>query len=170
MDFAFLKSPWVIGAGLGLGALVLLSRGSSGGSSGGTDYNRASLDLVAQQSAIGADVEKTRILAGASLGSEVVAAIGNLVNAQYAHDLGLQQVAAGIAQTRIAAGTALRLERMNTIIRGKEIQAGLNIAKLDAVTRLAGQREQDSTTLKLQSNKESSNFFDSIKGIVSKLL
>lgn len=170
MNLEFLKSPWVIGGGLAIGALILLM-GRSGGTASSADPNRASsLDLIALQSQTAADVEKTRITAGAALGAQVADTIGNLVNATYAHDLGAKQVAAGVRTTQIAANTALGLERLNVKTRAYEIGAGMAIAHDGNITQLKGQTEQDKTAIKLQADKESASFNNTIAGIIGKLL
>lgn len=146
MDFSFIKSPWVIGGGVLVGAyLIFFSGGSSSGNASGGTYQSANLDLVALQGQLSADVEKTRLSAEATNTATIAATFANILGAKYANDLGMAQVSAGVQSVAIASRTAERIDHEQQITQRRGISAALNADVINTNAAITGQTIQANT-------------------------
>lgn len=125
--FSYFKNPWVIAAGVGIGALLLLTgKGGSApdqssGGGGSPDYSAAlasaSMQLVGMQAQIGADLQKARIAGDAQLTALAASGLVNMANLGTQLAVENAHTMEGVTNSTIAASFAMEMDRQGNASR-----------------------------------------------------
>ena len=140
------SNPWVLGGGLVLGVILLVSKGSGSSNSGdagnlgstltsleiAADVNKAGMQLSALQAGIAGDIAQAQIATDAGLLAGFVNTLGGLKNQSMLIQAQIAESNAGVYKTISQSIFAARMDRQanaNRIAMGT-LEADMNLAAL----------------------------------------
>lgn len=168
MDFkAIVSNPWVLGGGLAIGALVLLTTGSAKSSAGASGYDpnvvlglaqlsaqqgQAGMDYSANLATIAAGASKDFTAARVTENLKLVDAITNMQALFFTNAQRERETAAGVTNSRIQSMTALALDQQQEQIRLATTYVAADVSKYTTAaditkTRIAAAAQEHSADL-----------------------
>lgn len=168
-----LKNPWVIGGGVVIGVVLLtMGKGSatavgSPGPSPDALYGYA-VNVGAQQ----VDLAKTRLTVDAADAANRRAMIVNAMGASYNFQMGMQTLTNEITKGRIAAATALTLDRQGNAMRiavtSMTTAASVDQTRINASAAMDVAHTQASAAERVAQTQANASIFNNVIGTVGK--
>jgi hypothetical protein len=164
-----LSNPWVWGAGIVLGVLVMsaASRGAApaqgaydpyaytGGGAALAANNTAAMDFMSRAAETAAATSRSNSANNLARDLKVIDAIEGSNNIWATVQAAATESAAGVTKARIEANTALAIDRGQNEVRRDQIYVAGNVATLGAQLQATVEREKTAASLKatMQANK-----------------
>lgn len=169
------QNPYVIGGGLLIGVVVLLSSGGAKASGGDSASSGAYLSFLAQQNASGmayasdmagvsANLAGKRIDASTTEHLRIIDAISNMFNVNAQQDVQNHAINAQVTTTRLQSDNAYRIEQaqQSTRLQTSYVEAdtaryGLDVSKAIADLQMRGQMQIAQTQASAQETVAKTN-------------
>lgn len=170
----YLKNPWVLGAGVGLGLVVLAMRG--GGQAGGVDGyagDQAYINAINNQgNAVinaNAQVEVAKAQAGAVNIASIIAWITNSQQISASQQVQNNQIMAGVQQTQIVSMNSYLTELSDNLTRMAQTYVAGDVANRQTAAQIEMTRIQAGAATEIAETQADASKFGAVVGGISNI-